>query len=323
MEQEFLEQFKTKRETWIQCLSGEDRNSIFKHIHHMVWNASVFKVVNEARNITPENEKGEMEINGMVSRFINKCFFDSQLLAIRRLTEASYELQDTKNGVYSLSALLNDIKDNIELMTRENFFAVENLEYDYEALHKLELEYIFEQQKDNPQDCCSIPPELNSWRVKSRHEVIDTLAGVTEGQRKPSDAIRTQVVEYLLKMLKDVSADMKLYVDKYIAHLATPESRDYDKAEEVSITLGHLWSAHKVICQVANFIDKYMLTGISHGFLPLPQFSHLRFIDKPLVSESNIKVLSNAWDDYFKETNSWGSWGIKEFCQEMDFGKQK
>jgi hypothetical protein len=61
-----------------------------------------------------------------------------------------------------------------------------------------------------------------------------------------------------------------------------------------------------------------MLSRASHSFLPVPQYDHLEFIDKPLVSTVGVEVLSKAWHEFHKETDSWGQWGIKDLQQEME-----
>jgi len=312
-----LDQFKIKRETWIQCFSGKDRNSILNQIYQMVWNAAVFKAVNEARRIATVNSKGQTEINGMLHRFIDRCFFDSQFLAIRRLTDAAYELSDPKKGISSLVALLADMKANIPLLTRENLFLVDGLEYDYEAIQQRELAYTLEQSKKGS-SAYWLPAELDSHSVKIRHEHIDSLCGVTPDQRKPIDIIKADIFDQLIMRVKKASEEVNVHVNKYIAHAATPESREYVKADEVTVTLGHLWDAHKVICQVANFVDIHMLSRASHSFLPVPQYDHLEFIDKSLVSTAGVEVLSKAWHEFHKETDSWGQWGIKDLRQEIE-----
>ena len=311
-----LAQFKTKRESWIQSFSGKDHNSIINQIYQMVWNAAVFEVVNEARRIAQVDAKGQTEINGMLHRFMDRCFFDSQFLVIRRLTDTAYALGDPKKGIFSLVALLSDVKANVSLMPRENLFLVEDLEYDYEAIQNRELEHALEQSKSG-KNVCWTSFKGSSHDIRSRHEQIDALCVVNADQRKPSDTIRTEVFDCLIKRLKDVSENVNLRVNKYIAHAATPESREYVKADEVSITLGHLWDAHKVICQVANFVDVYMLSRAHHSFLPVPQYNHLEFIDKPLVSAEGVEVLSKAWHEFHKETDSWGSWGMKDLQKEI------
>ncbi|MFH1655391.1 MAG: hypothetical protein ABH954_02125 [Candidatus Omnitrophota bacterium] len=316
MDNVILEKFKSKRKLWIRCLSGEDRNAIFKQIYEMVWNAAVFKVINESRGIISLNAKGQREVNGMLHHFIDECFFDSQFLAIRRLTDTAYELRHSKKGIFSLISLLKDMKNNVSLMTRENLFAVEGLEYDYKTISNKQLEYGLEQSKIGKK-AFFVPRNLDSELVKLRHEEIDELCGVSADQRTSSDVIRVEIFDYLMKRIEDTSANIKLYVTKYIAHSATPDSREYDKAGEALITLGHLWDTHKVICQVANFVDGCMISRSGHSFLPVPQFNHFEFIDKPLVSSSNIKVLDEAWGKFQKEADSWGSWCLKDFALEF------
>lgn len=314
MEQALFEQFKVKRESWIQCFSSSDFNSIMNQIYRMVWNASVFRIINESRRIAPANTKGQTEMNGMLHQFIDDCFFESQFLAIRRLTDEYYTLEHPAKGIFSLQALLKDMKEKVSLLTREHYFAAEGLEYDYDLIQKKQLQYGLEQSKKGV--AFWVPHELDSDRVKQRHEQFDFLCGVSTAQRRPADAIRVEVLDYLMKKLKDKSEDVNLWVNKYIAHAATPVSRESAKADEVSLTLSHLWETHKVICQVSNFVDLYMLTNSGHGFLPVPQYNQFEFIDKPLVSSEGSEVLSQEWQEFHRETESWGSWGIKEFRQE-------
>ncbi len=316
MPPENFEQFKAKHEAWKKCLSGEDRNSVFNQIFRMVWNAAVFKIINEARRISPTDTKGQIKINGMVHHFLDRCFFDSQFLAVRRLTDAAYTLEDAKKGIFSLTALLNDMKANISLMTRANLFAVENLEYDPTGIQQRELQYAFEQSK-NGKGAYWSSFKGSSHDITSRHDQIDVLCGTSADQRKPSDTIRGEIFDYLLKRTKDASEDVNLHVNKYIAHAATPDSREYSKAGEVSITLDHLWGAHKVICQVANFVDVYMLSRAHYSFLPVPQYDHFEHIDEFLVSAEGVDALSNAWHQFQKDTDSWASWGMKELQEEI------
>lgn len=311
-----FEQFKAKHDFWIQCFSGQDRNSILNKIYQMVWNAAVFKIINESRRIAPVNSKGQTEVNGMLHRFIDRCFFDSQFLAVRRLTDSAYELSDPKKGTSSLVALLTDMKSNSGLITRENLFKADGMEYDYGAVQQRELAYALEQSKKGS-NAYWIPSELDSHSVKIRHEHIDVLCGVKPELRKPSDVIASGIFEQLIARVKKASEEVNLHVNKYIAHAATPESRDYVKADEISVTLGHLWDAHKIICQTANFLDIHLLSRASHSFLPVPQYDHLEFIDRALVSSENVGVLSDAWHEFHRETDSWGQWGIKDLQKEM------
>ncbi|MBF0572019.1 MAG: hypothetical protein HQL12_09150 [Candidatus Omnitrophica bacterium] len=304
---------KARRDLWVACFSLKDRNSIINQVYQMVWNAAVFRLINEARRITPDNPQGHKEINGTLHYFIDECFFDSQLLAVRRLTDG-YPL-DGERGVFSLLSLLNDMKANASLMRRGNLFLVEGNEYDYEAIEHRALAYGLEQMKSG-QRVIFTPPELDSHPMKLRHEQIDVLSGVKENQRTPNDCIREEIFDRLIKKIKSATNEIKVYVDKNIAHASTLESRAFYNAEQVSITLGYLWEAHKIICQVVHFINAYILFDGSGGFLATPQYDHLEFIDKSLVSKEGIDALGEVWQEFQKETTQWASWGLKDFQHE-------
>ena len=250
----------------------------------------------------------------MLHRFIDRCFFDSQFLAIRRLRDA-WPL-DGVRGVFSLGPLLKDMKANVSLINRGNLFAFEHLEYDYEAIRKRETEYILKQKEKNTGGVW-IPTELDSHSILSRHEEIDYLCGITADCRAPGDAIRVEVLEYLIEKVENASEKVDLHVRKFIAHAASPASRESENVDQVSITLGYLWDAHRVICQVANFVDVYLLSRANHTFLSVPQFDHFKFISNPLVSKDQIEILSQAWHEFSRETESWGAWGIRALQKEV------
>lgn len=313
---EYLKQFETKRRAWVDYFSGKDRNSILNQIHQMVWNAAVFKMINEARKYSAHNQNDKPEVNAMMYNFINRCFFDSQFSTIRRLTDSVYPIDDSKRGAASLCALLKDMKKNAFLMTRENMFNVDGLEYDYAIIRQRE-EAFHQEKREKGISTYSMPEELNSRNVKDRHGELDVLCGVRPDQRKRSDCIQAKIFDFFVEKLENATEKITLYVKKYVAHAATPESRKHDNAEEVTITFNYLLNAHKVVCQVANFIDLYLLNRTYHtGFLAIPQYNHFEFIDRPMTTKENIKMLSKVWQEFQKESDSWSSWGMDDFKKE-------
>lgn len=312
--------FKSRRDLWIECFSVKDRNSIINQVYQMVWNAGVFKIVNLARKIAPENQQGRKEVSGLLHHFIDECFFDSQFSAIRRLTDAEPSLEGRK-GVFSLFSLLSDMRANVSSITRENLFLVEGKEYDFRAVEQRAAAYGLEQSR-NGQSAYFIPRELDFQTLKLRHEQIDFLSGAKEDHRMPSDCVRVEIFDHLIRKIKVATGNITIYVDKNVAHAATQESRDYKNADRLLITLGYLWDAHRAICQVVNFVNLFILSGGGGGFLPIPQFDHLEFIDKPLVRPGEIKLLSDEWTEFNKETEAWGYWGIENLIQEMKKAKE-
>ena len=209
------------------------------------------------------------------------------------------------------------MKRNATLMTRGNFFADEGLEYDVDVIRRKESEYFNEHTK-NGTGALWIPKELDARGIERRHEEIDMLTGTNKEQRSPSDTVLVKILDFLIEKIKLTSENIKLRVDQNVAHAASPESRQDAKSEETSVTLGYLWDSHKTICQVGNFIDVYLLSRANHTFMPTPQYDHLEFIDKPLVLTENIELISDAWHEFHRETDSWGDWGPGNLKEEMD-----
>jgi hypothetical protein len=87
----------------------------------MIWNAAAFRMINEARRHAPQNQHGAPCVNALLHALLDRCFFESQMLAVRR------QLDDDglrgKRGVFSLRSLLDDLSEHRAILTRKNFFA--------------------------------------------------------------------------------------------------------------------------------------------------------------------------------------------------------
>ena len=305
--------FKERRKLWIECLSGEDRNSIIQQIQGMIWDAATFNVVNEARKLARPKKGGGVQLNGLVHGLINRGFVASQTLALRRLVDGS-ELEG-KRGVYSLVALLQDMGKNAHLLTRAHLFAAQDLPMEgHAALH-----CVLEDQAATPSEPADprMADDLTLMRMERRHEAMDRLAGVDERTRTWQDAVRKGVFLLLKDKVMKACADAKKYVDKFVAHAATPYSRRKVNADAIALTLDHLGHAHKTICEVVNFIDAYLLSGNNPGFLKVPQYNQFEYIERPLVSGRGIGRLGDVWQEYLRETEKWGESGLDKFEAEL------
>lgn len=311
------DKFKLRRNLWIECLGGDDRHSIMRQIYRMIWNAATFRVINEARRIAPPAVEGGVQLNGLMHELIDEGFFEGQELAIRRLTD-NYPLTDDGRGrdVWSLTSLLDDMQKHAPLMTRANIFAAESLEYDFDLTRQRADEYR-EQKLREGEQAFFFPKELDWGAIRHRHEQIDFLAGVTAEHRSPHDAVRGVVMERLKEMVRAECSDVHIHINKFIAHAASPESRQKVNADKASITLSHLYRAHTAICKTANFVDIYLLTGTCHQLLPTRHPGQFAYIDRPLVTKEGIATLSDVWDRYHLETEEWSKWGLEGFRQEF------
>lgn len=152
-----------------------------------------------------------------------------------------------------------------------------------------------------------LPPALSWHSFERRHREIDMLSGTNPSKRSGDDKLQVRILDALLAKLNRCD-DISIYVNKFIAHAAIPESRAPFNIEDAAIALGELWEAHEVLCRVANTVDVFLLTGTNHGFLAAPQYDQFRYIERPLVPPESVTKLREAWDAYDKETGKWQLW---------------
>jgi len=288
---------KGKFEEWREWLFGEDTHSIQRQILNMIWDAAVFCSINESRKCAETDEDGEPQLNKMVHGFINHSFFQTQALAIRRLLDR--ETREGKYSVFSLCRLVLDVEQNCALLTRENILAALGYPYKYEdGLRK------FWEALGQKKSCRGLEKYKHS---KAVHNNIDSLSGVDPSQRCPNDTVKKELLGWLRGRLGNCE-DVYKYVNKFLAHAATPESRAAIEADDIEITLGGIFNTHKIICEIAQFIGINILYRSLGNFLIVPQYNQFEHFEKPWVPKSVLPKLNDHWQEYYKETISWKDW---------------
>jgi len=302
-----------KREQWIEALLGDDPNSIFNRIERMTWNAASFQVINEARRHAPRDQDDEVRLNGLMHSLLNRCFFETHMMGIRRLTDASYPLEGPR-GVYSLGALLEDMKALHYLFQREAMFEAEGLEYDYEAIRQKFQSWSL--QSDAPGG--AVPADMSWSMSQARHAQLDRLCGVPPDARSPEDTVGTECFYNLEQKIAEACNDVCTHVSKFIAHSATPHSRECVNADEVGITLEHLWDAHRSICQVTHFLAIFVLGNSCPEFLATPQYDQFKYMDQPLIEPSLKPLLQEFWHELGRDFRGWSQYGLDDYEEEFD-----
>ena len=305
-----FKKFQSKRKLWRDCMSGNDISSVYNQISDMMWDASIWHVINHSRQYAGKRADGRLSINGPAHNLINRCFFDQQMLSLRRLVDKAGLYGE--GGVHSLGSVLQDMVDNSHLLTREHFLADEKVPFDLEPIKQAQAEW----SRTCPSKEGELPaiPRKLMWQVHEyRHGDLDRLCGVGPETRSPHDLVRVELLTRLQKMLADACEDVKTYVDKRVAHAATPDSRRVMDEKAASLTLGHIKSAQKVVCRVAGFVDLHLVSNTGHvGLVPSPTFNHLEDLDHPLVPSGRMPSASDAWREFREETSSWRSLAFEE-----------
>jgi len=299
-----LARFRAKRAEWIEWLQGEDPNSILNQIYDMIRRAAVFRVINRARYLAPPLDNGGVALCGLVHEFIDRCFIDSQFNAIRRLLDR--HPADGKKSVYSLYRLVADMETHASLFTRENILAAQGIEYDYARLRKAWQEEERKLIESGATSWC-VPPEYDWGPSEDRHKHLDRLTRVSQSDRTRNDVVRPEVLAALKDGLKELD-EIRTYADKNIAHAASRESREAYNADQIRMTLGHIWRAHEVICRITNVLSRFILTGTHHIFLPLFEPRWIEYVDRPFVDPKDTNQLVETWGAYWEEISSWVDW---------------
>lgn len=297
---------------WIACLIGDDRNSIYPQIYSMVWDTAIYRVVFEGRKKQIEKNPNKPEINQVFHSFLDRNYFQAKSVTIRRLIDTSYGITGNK-GIYSLGALIKDLRDYRQELSRKKYLDLRNMPYDYQEIRKKELEYCRKQPYGKG---FRILPELDWERIEETHQTFDRLSGNSPTTRQADDVIGEQIFIRLQGKL-DTCNKFKMYVDKFVAHSATPESRQIEDVDKTAITLKHLWDAQKTLFEVAEFISLLVLYE-SHMPLALEKPSFYDYWDKPLFSENEAEFVNEIMNNLREETEKWEAGAIKNTWDWID-----
>jgi len=247
----------------------------------MLWNDAIFRTFNEARRLTIERNSPKFGLNGPLLRILDEGFVESQVMAIRRLTDRNF--RDLQKAIISLIRLIDDIKKHANVITRENYICCEGTVYaEPNSMHDL--------------------PNWVDWKQKQSN--FDKMSGTPEDKRDRSDKINISVINRLEENLKVCKAIRK-YANKFIAHASDPQTNTEMSDEEKRITLDKLDECYRAIVRTASFLGAVLLYEYSLGGIPTPQYDHLKYLDKPMVAKEDMNKLSTFWQERFREVEAW------------------
>lgn len=278
VDKEKLALFKFKRAEWEKCLIKGDF-SISKQIMNMIWNDTVFRMINEARRLGHKNKS--IGFNGPLLEVFDQGFGTAQVMAIRRLTDpVSY---DPKKTVFSLPSIIDDMLEHADLITRENYVCHEGIKYEGISHNEDGVNWMH-------------------WNRMQKN--FDKLSNTQSTDRARNDKISTKILKGLKKRLK-VCESLRTYANKFIAHASHEKNRIKLSEKQTRITLESLDECYKVIIPIASFIGVVVLYEHSLGGVPVPQFNQLNNLDKPMVASEDIPALDAFWNDRVKEVDTW------------------
>jgi hypothetical protein len=273
--------FVQKREEWKRCIIGTLPHAVHRQVTHMLWNDTVFRTFNEARRLTIEAKSEKFGFNAPLIRLLDEGFVATQTMSIRRLTDRNF--REPEKAVISLVRVIDDIKENTDLVTRENYMCGEGGPY---------------AEPDSMKDTVA----WMHWRRKQ--ENFDKLSGTDQDKRERLDKLRKSVLQNLGKELK-VCGSVRKYTNKFIAHASDPKTSPQPTEDEMKITLDKLDECYRAIVRVSSFIGSVVLYEHGLGGVPVPQYDQFKNMSLPMVAKKDMDKLYAFWSERCREVEKW------------------
>ncbi|MCF1447011.1 MULTISPECIES: hypothetical protein [Rhizobium/Agrobacterium group] len=270
-------------------------------IEAMLWDHAAFRTAIRIVNLASQRQQAEVPegdgplLNQMLFDLLAKGYWSSLLLGVRKLLDP-HPLVGPR-GVYSLRAILNDVKACRPKLTRRVY--VEHLRmcrYDLNLLRQENWEAIRAATGNAIWE-----GDTALHLSESSHRDFDYLSGVKEADRSEIDLIDPAVLELIETRLAELDR-ISEHASSHIAHAGNAESRLGKNLEEFNIRDAR--KVLKALKEIGDLIGLWFTNGeISN--LAVYQGNQFEGLDMVLVPSADMPVLDANWDLIDQDIESW------------------
>lgn len=288
-----MESFLAKREEWLHWLDSNHPHSIANQLVILLVEDRTFRTINEARKLIEEGQGGTAAFNNHVLDLLDRGFVTRQSLGLRRLLDPPQDRRPQRQ-VVSLRRLLDDMKAQRHLITREHYVGFDGTAYDYEPAYRAYHESLSANYDELEMHS---GPLVDAWAVSlNRHQTFDRLSEITPSSRSRDDVVSEAIFERIERLLEGAGiASIGNLANKHFAHAADEFSLSTLTSEERSLDLYKLAVAHQTLVQVVQFVCATILNGPSQSFLPTTLYDPIKNFDKPWVDPKNMATIRAFW----------------------------
>jgi hypothetical protein len=281
--------YRTKA-AWWRWLRTDDHHALWPQIYSMLIGDMTFRTLAAAA----EADKESALHSPIIKRGLLQGYAATQGLSIRRLV-------DTTKNVISLQKLLGDIKNNINLLTRENYVSGGGLPYGSDRAM---------------QECFTKSGATGFWapntgsmafvRSMQAHAAFDRLAGTQPESRDRGDIIPKRLIDTNKTWLKAKEIEEVVeWSNMCIAHAADPESYQVNLAALAPI-MGKISTAQRHIVRAADAVSAHLLRGAIHGnIVPVFQYSQFVRFEIAVRDPDAVQKAQQCWHQLVKERDQW------------------
>lgn len=290
---------------WKQRLSGPDVHTVSSQIGVLLWRSALYRSINESRRFLLDDKEHGKKANGPLHELVDEGYFILHATAIRRLLDKG--AVSGPRGVHSLYGLVRDIQESAGLLTRSNVLLARGLEYHFEPLKW--RAHAEARQEARAKGAEAYFVSKDGWAESEYwHGVMDQLAGVSPDRRDGNDVPDRSRLDRLVRELEDRGRSVQDWVDKFVAHPATPESRQTLQPQHQTLSLAKLWLAERVVVRAAGFVSLYFVDGMNLGGVPVPQFDQFAYLDRPFIEGAALEPMRRAWSRHSREIQDCQNW---------------
>lgn len=214
------------------------------------------------------------------------------------------KLLDAIKGVISVRRLLNDVKKERGLITREVYVSGTGMPYDYAAWPAAIRETDLLVQIYG----LGAPALVNYAISKDLHESFDLLSGKQPHERTRDDVIPQSIFTTLDNWISGSSAkEIKDIRDKFIAH--SPAAARLN-ANFTGVKFSQIDELQRAIVRVERALTDHILSiRISRDVVPMLPLGIFRGLDLPYCPPEAEASMHRVWDDLKADRDSW-RWGV-------------
>jgi hypothetical protein len=286
-----LARYRKLRATAFQLLRGDEEHSIWEQMVTLFWRDASYRLFNEARR-TASDERPNAAISGLLGEFLDAAYILFEVTAISRLTDPPSS--EPERGLVSLPTILQLLRDNRELITREMFVAFDGSPYDptppMTTERFTEVRWVAREPWDDSEQ---------------RHLLFDRLSRRSPDRRKRSDLVHSKVLTMLERKLAiPTIRSIRSHRNKVISHAADRASRT--GLTPLGLSMASIDEAHLALLQVTETLAT-ALTGeiLIGGPVPQPQFDFLEKIDLPFAFRDDLGELEAYFFSHLRVREDW------------------
>ena len=298
-----LTEFREKRSEWVDLLERDVHHNIWGQIHSIMWNDAAYRSLNEARRFASAKNP-TAAVNGMLGELLDRGYVSAQVLDICKISDKSNN--DPKKGVISLPRLLDDIKDNRHLLTRENFVSYDGLPYDYAVAQQAHIDSLTPEERGKARYVSTKGPD--GWGLSEiMHNAFDELSGIAADKRTRTDLIHEDVLKTVDAWFDvPILKKFRTHRNKFIGHAADKFSRQIEPLDRLGFSLDEIAEAQRIIIRIATAIGSHILYDRAlGGVVPTPQFNVFENLEMPVIPAANMEEIGEWWRRHERERGNW------------------